>query len=150
MRGNMMLIKPLKRNELISKIQSDSEFCFDREKGWVWLQKICFWILRKLDLYAIREKFESEYYEFNTDNFFNNFMELKWELLNVDVMPKLLIIGRDEWLKFQKHKFLLDVPVFFEAKYEVHKFNEKTGKSEFFLEGIKVEIVPWMSGWCLI
>ena len=106
----------------------------------VWLQKICFFILKKLKAFSQKETIKYDRVVINTGSFMDQIFEQRHELLKFfNLEPDRLLIGSEDYAELMKEQ-LLNYPYQFDTSYGAYRNGVKT------VCGLTVEIIPYMRG----
>ena len=137
-------IKFIKHKTKITPIVCPTSFEFRPEKGHKILQKICFWVLNKINAYHVDYRQDIETMIINPDSFMENVFT---QLLNIkqefNLKPTQMFIGGEDYQKIMGEKGINQY-ITFDAEYG---FATKTSRR---IIGLEVHIVPWMEGIILL
>lgn len=114
-------------------------FQLRRDRGWVWVQKIAIWILRKLGCYAVQKELKLTRHVVNTDSLIEALYKQQGEMFKCyHYRGERLLIGPEEFRELTGED--LKYPTSMRLSYNWQEGAEAT------VCGLKVTIVPWMKG----
>ncbi len=129
-----------------SVIRSESKFTFQPQKGNVWLQKILFWILKKLELNADQIEYVPDKIErilFDSDKFMQTLVQQRKELIDFYhyYEAERVLIGQNTFNELMESDYEFRQMFTFNVQY-------KYGGSYngYNVYGMKMTIIPWMEG----
>lgn len=122
-------------------VEARDRFKYRKEKGWRRLQKVCFWVLRKIGAYDLVEVDPVRTVKrFDYLSIWERIHEPYCELRSRGVSPKTLYMGPSS------HKEFID---FMHSEVFTLDFSAcRTGRNEFM--GMEIVFVPWMDGELLV
>ena len=127
----------------IVSIEHDS-YMFRKDKSLVWLQKVLFFILKKIGAYSINTTYEVKRYIVEPSRFVDELLfKMKKELANTfNMCPNKMYIGADDYSDLMADPGFrqLMYPITFDTSYNY-------GRN---VMGLEVHIIPWMSGILLV
>lgn len=126
---------------------SESVFALRRDRPYVWLQKACFWVLRKLKAFKVETKVVVESFPIPRGEDIFQSLGVNFSRLRRDEVPTRLIIGAEDWHELNYSPKFMQYTMF-HTRYDAGWCNGKT--IEHFGARLSVEIVPWMRGYVLL
>ena len=117
------------------------------------IQKICFWILKKLKCQIQDTRIEYSRMEIPLDDLFNAVIEnrIMMEML-YNKEAKYLVLGRDHYKKFMKCLFTKENMIRFQTPfdYKARVLSSNGVRQEDFFQGLNIVFVPYLDGmFCL-
>ncbi len=101
-----------------------------------WLQKGCFFVLRKLRAFYVGEALTIERHTINASTFMNRLFEQKQSLIGLfNIKPRTLLIGSEDYAYMMKEQ-IATRQFSFHAEYY----------SKDRVMGMTVKVIPWMRG----
>jgi len=134
----------LKERRLITELHNSFEL--RKDKKHVWLQKICFWLLGKLEAYRQEESIAFTRHAIEPKKFLDALFNQRLELDAVyNLRAHTLLIGAQDYEELMCSKEI----------YQMLSFNASTevrwgryGRGEIM--GLKIVVIPWMKGTLLV
>ena len=116
---------------------SPDYFTFRRECLHKWLQRVCFWILRRIGCFVMDESVRVERYIIDGDTFIDRALK-QHEALATLLMrePKKILIGAEDYHDLMLEGKVSNIAFNFQTKYE----------KNYELFGMTVHVIPWMRG----
>lgn len=140
----MQTIHPLLLHEVIEFTPIEGTYRFNRMGKFPWLQRICLWVLSKLDCGSGEVDIRIRAQVCNIDKLVELLLaqeEIVYKLFNKQV--KYVLVGRDYYTRLinesADHMTLRSFE--FSPNYTTNKYSIGT-----ILGGIKVVFIPWMEG----
>lgn len=113
----------------------DDQFSFNEKGKHLWLQKICFHILKKLKCNAIGEKLKVSYIEFEPNTVLDYIFNQRREILkHVDDTDCEIFCGAEYFRKLRME----------DHHHTLMTFRADSASHQIF--GMDVTIVPWIEG----
>lgn len=117
---------------------------FTPGQGWTWLQRICFWILKKIGANHYDTKVDIKRVEINLNELTDAVLRQAAEVYEREnKKPAYLIIGRKQEMELTRqasnHLFMFHVP-------HTYRANVSSRHYENIFAGMKVVVVPWIDG----
>ena len=148
---------------LLTKTHKDTSFVPDTfqlrtNRPMVWLQKIIFYVLRKLECYAIQYNLRIERVALSPEKLLTSLLRQRQELvMTYHQYGERLLIGPEEFRELAESAWpqtQITYPVSFELKYNwypngeqgYYQDEEMRAGHGYQVCGMKVTIVPWMKG----
>ena len=126
-------------SEIRSPYENIDRFEFRKDRPYKWLQKVCFYVLRKLCAYSISESVTIERHVLNGEKFIDRILKQRQELISkFNMEPDRLLIGAEDYAD------LMDETM---SNHQFY-FNATYGRYDRYLN-LKVEVIPWMRG-CIV
>lgn len=117
-------------------------FQFRPERRLPWLQRACFYVLRKLRAYYADTKINFDRIAIDEEKFIDNVFKQQHELVRAfGKTPKRILMGAADYRKLMGELHSPDHHFAFNSGYYV---NDYRGRETFI--GLEVEVVPWMEG----
>ena len=114
-------------------------FQFRNDRPAQWLQKLCFFVLKKLRAFYLNEKITIERHTINQRNFMERLFEQKYELTKFfNRESTVLLIGAEDYAELM-HEV---------AATQIFSFRAEYGYGKKIL-GMTVKVIPWMRG-CVV
>jgi hypothetical protein len=108
-------------------------FEFRKDRKYPKLQKLCFWILRKLDAFYISKKITTQRVNISGKTLIEALMTQKRDLIrNFNLSGKTILIGNDEWIELMGNPEINQMLRFRANGYGIMDLD--------------VIVVPWMTG----
>ena len=108
------------------------------DRKMLWLQRICFWVLKKIGARAVRTDLLIKKNTIDIKNLFDLVLRQQYELYGKYLLEsRHLLVGYDEYSKF------MDGTLNSHFAFEVPKHQLNNG---LVVSGMRVTLVPWMSG----
>lgn len=135
-------ITMLKPQKVLRSFESEGSFVLRKDRGWVWLQKICFKILRWIGAYELIKTETVTYTNLRSDKLKDKIVEgIRSQGGYREGM--VLTIGAAQWMELTDNRELM-----YEAfSYDVTAFRDSRYPGRIL--GVKVEVIPWIDGWYL-
>lgn len=134
------IIKSLELKPKLTQDEFEWAFQYRSDRSYKWLQKLCFWILRKLKAFHQEDRATYITIEIDTEKFIKRLFQQRESIarcLSLDTTH--LLIGHDDFVELME-----------ETKYySSFSFVTKYGYGQQ-LFGLKVIVVPWMQGFVLL
>jgi hypothetical protein len=122
-------------------IDRQDKFEFRKDKKFKSIQKICFYLLRKIGAFSQDETISYTEIHFDEDEFIEKIFKI---INNMECIfnkrPKRILIGRDDFNKLMNKNYIMMQKIEFDTKY---RYGNSSGYS---IMGLHVEIIPWMEG----
>lgn len=110
------------------------------DQRWPWLQRVCFWILRKLGAFLRQETRNVTTFVVNPKMFIERALEMQEQLdVSFDTVPEMLLIGAQDFAELMRSEYVTETACQFSAEYH----------NEGRIMGLEVLIIPWMRG-CIV
>ena len=137
---NVREIAMFRKTDVMASIPT-SAYSFNRDRGFVWVQRLCFWVLGKLRCsYYDSAVVDVERHLIDPDRFIDRFFEAYDELdLRYGRRPRIIYIGSDDYAELMAADGM-SMPYSFRAEFMVGNNGHRS------FHGISVEVIPWMSG----
>lgn len=114
----------------------EDRFQLTPKRGWLRLQRLCFWVLAKLECHSVDEVIEYTRHRIDTDDLVRKIHMQRIGLLeHYNREGRRLLIGAEDFSKLMGSPEIRNL-MSFDAKY--HSGRE--------IMGMKVTVVPWMKG----
>jgi hypothetical protein len=128
----------------------DTKFSYQPKKGWGPLQRLAFWFLGRIGAFAT-DMTQSVTYDritINPQKFTEKILATNAALMNYyHERGERLLIGPAEYSQLMNESMVqLRHTLSFEAPYAYNNYNRDTNNFDLQVCGMKVTIVPWMSG----
>lgn len=124
----------------INRVRREDVFCLKPASGWVWAQRICIWVLRKLNCQWYEEVESYTRHVIDTDDFIKNLsLQHKGILDHCHREAGRLLMGAEDFQDLMSSP-LVSQQMQFMASYAYAEH----GRREIF--GLEVTIIPWMKG----
>lgn len=78
------------------ELQGDA-FGLTPERGWVWLQKLCIWVLRKLGCFYNKPEVEIKRHIIAPDDFMERFFKQSNALEDLRMRPAAILVGAEDY-----------------------------------------------------
>ncbi len=115
-------------------------FAFREDKKYWWVQKTCFWILKKIGAYNQEQTFSYKKFTIDPQSFMERlFRQKSYITEEFNVKPSKLFIGDEDFSEMMSSKEIRQ-SLSFNATYNFNIGNETK------VMGLKVSIIPWMRG----
>ena len=116
-------------------------YSFNPSRGFVWIQRLCFWVLSRLRCsYYAEVVVDVERHLIDPDGFIDRFFEVYDELdLRYGREPRRIYVGSEDYAELMNADEM-SMPYSFRAEFIVGN----NGHTSF--HGVPVEVIPWMSG----
>lgn len=115
------------------------------DRKYVWLQKLCIRILKKLGANWIEDRMTFERIQIDSSKFMKNLFDQVAEIQReFNQKPKTILIGSEDYHKLMGDKELYQM-LRFEAEYHTSRRNER-GEYVGTVNGLSVQVIPWMQG----
>lgn len=130
----MQTITILKTNKVNNLFLHEELFKYNSEKKYRWLQKLCFWCLKKLHCQYMEEQIQTTQVQLNTKHLLDFVME---QIITIErdhyMTPGIIFVGSNNFKRFcdSRHDDLIMTPIDLKSPS---------------LHGIKLQVVPWMEG----
>ena len=113
--------------------------------GWVWLQKLCFWILGRIGCFALTTKCEAVRIAFDGKTFMDNLIAQEREMVRLyHERGEHLLLGREEFSELVRMDVMMNHPTTFNAPYRYTK--QANGEVSIGDYQMRVTVIPWMKG----
>lgn len=133
---NFVISDPLR-----TTFEAMDKFKLREDRPAVWLQKVLFWMLRKLRCYAMDESLTMRRYTLETRKFMEQLYQQHSHLMDYyHLRGERLLIGAKDFADLMNDKELIPYMVSFEGSYN---YQDRGHQS---IMGMKITIVPWMNG----
>ena len=111
-------------------------FEFREDRRYLWVQRVCFYLLRKIGAHRRGEKVTVERHRLDAKTFMERIFKQKDALqYEFSVSPKRLLIGAKDYADLM-HEGMASQAFSFQAEY----WKNKT------VYGLTVTVIPWMEG----
>ena len=130
------------RRHISVRIEPDA-FSFDKKHGYVWLQRACFSILRRLGCYAQMESVTVTRHHVGHEGraFMDRLYASKLSVFRyLEREPKTLLIGAEDFQQLMREAAPSNVSFSFNSQY-----NKGTS-----VIGLQVQVIPWMRGFVVV
>lgn len=131
----------------------ESKFEYNQKGKIKFLQKICFWVLKKLDCQIKDTEIKYTRTEINLDSLFDAVVENRVMMRMIyNREAEYLIVGKDLYEKFMKDvSNSMNDLISFQVPYEYKLKVQSNGvRQESIFRGLKVVLVPYLDGiFCL-
>ncbi len=118
------------------RIDNTEAFQLRKDRPCLWLQKACFFILRKIKAFHISEKFKVERRTIYADCFMERLFKQRAGIEKYfNTKPTTLLVGAEDYSEIMKEA-LINQSLSFRAEYNC-------GRE---IMGLTVKVIPWMSG----
>lgn len=125
------------RTKIVERRIKDS-YALNTSKKWVWLQRICFWILDKLGAYAFIEHEAHSVVTWRTEDLYTLVRDGMFQLHSVGLDAKHILVGREEYFKLtQQTPCSAMGPMWFPIG---------GGPVHPSIHNANIVVVPWMNG----
>lgn len=116
-------------------------FQFRKDRPLHWLQKLCLFILMKLQAYCVDYKTVYETRSIDTDSFMEQLLTQRENLVRLfNMKPSTLLIGSEDYVELMREVAFSNPQYFsFDTSYN----------HDLEILGLKVHVIPWMKG-CLV
>ncbi len=134
----------LRRISQVKELKDAFELRTDRPA--VWLQRLCFWVLRKLGCYAHLDTVRVERHDIGKhgDSFMSRLLARRNAVMgSFEREPTKLLIGSAEYAELMEEA-ISNSPFNFDARYMKGDIRNPT------VYGLKVEVIPYMRGMLLL
>ena len=126
----------------------EDAYAFRKDRPAHWLQKICFYILKKLKAYHFKKTISVERHEINAKDFMERLFIQRRELQSYfNIRPTVLLIGAEDYKEMMGNK-LVQQSLTFKTEYVYSSRNRGNITKQIAL-GLTVHVIPWMRG-CLL
>ena len=117
-------------------------YAYNGTRGWIFVQRVCFWILDRLRCqYCAEAVVDVETHLINPPTFAQKMMEADEEIWNrTGRRPRKIYVGSDDYAQMMKDDLRPSGPMQFNIKL-------REGCTSF---NVPVEVIPWMSGFLVI
>lgn len=133
---------PVCTSVLQTPFELKDRFRYRPDRGWLLVQRLCFWILDKLGCYAIDHKVEFRSVRIEGDKLLQGLMRQQENLIqHYHVHGERVLVGSKQFCEIMNDEYL-NQPINFEVPYWV---TEGRG-DKYTLAGMKVSVIPWMEG----
>jgi hypothetical protein len=131
------------------------KFTLRKERGWVWLQRLCFWVLRKIGAYHLETIETVTYGPFDrNEKLSQRLFDIVEETLGWDTFDDtqwMVVMGRDEFRQLDQDKELLHVFGFVIGMEMRRPIRNRFGEYKVgTFHGIDVVVLPWVEGMTLV
>lgn len=133
---NKQIVEFVAHREITNRIVREGVFEFRKDRPAHWLQKLCFFVLRKLGAFRIDDVISVERHIIDSDEFMGRLFEQNVNIQKFfNMRPERVLIGSEDYSKLMeqeiaRHQFG------FSARYAI----------SHNIFGLKVEVIPWMRG----
>lgn len=129
-------IEQISLRPVATTVQNDYAFTLRKDRKHMWLQRICVWIMKRLECYQCTETYTIERHCIDGKLFFKKLLEMRIDLVkHLDREPHMLLIGAE------------DIAVLMD---EAHATREYGFHFQYYREGrifdTQVRVIPWMRG----
>lgn len=116
-------------------------FEFRSDKKYHWIQKFCFWILRKIGAYRRENIHSFKKFTINPDSFMERlFKQNSYLQKEFNMKPSKLFIGAEDYTAVMGGDEMRQM-LQFNTSYHF-----RDGRCGIEIMGLKVTVVPWMRG----
>jgi hypothetical protein len=130
------IIEFIETEPLSVKYESEHTFQFRSDKGWKFIQRLCFWILDRIGAYKWVEEITYKRHTIDTGSFMEKLFRQMDELRgHFNRKPKRLLIGAIDFYQLMGGD-PTEFPFEFRSEYSLN--NQ--------IYRLTVEIIPWMRG----
>jgi len=137
----------------VSQIYSPTKFQFRVELGWLWMQKLCFWILRKIGAQAIEFDTKISRLDIQYKTLIEAINKQRAELFTQYALEgKYLLMGAQDYAELMVDPTLINHMISFSIPDAVYREERTANRSTFGVDtsyvimNLNVVIVPWMKG----
>lgn len=125
----------------LTQMVSDNSFEFRKDLKYHWLQKACFWILRKIGCFRQFTDESIVVSRFQPKSFMDSIMKQRFSIEDIyDIRPERLVIGAKDF------EDLMGLPEF----RQYFSFSAGADFNNLQMFGMTIEVVPWMKGCVLL
>lgn len=142
----MTVISVVEHLRLTEIREIKSQFELRPERGYVWIQRLCIWLLTKIGAYATGPMTTIARHDVGKegDTFMMNLMRCQHAILgSFDRDPKEVLIGPEEYATLM-HETVHYAPFEFQSRF----FRNEDGQTK--VHGMRVRMIPWMRGILLL
>ncbi len=142
----MNVIQVLEQRRISSIVELKDRFELRPEKGWVWLQRLCFRALARIGAFAELETTKIKLHDVGRDGerFMTRVLRSRQAVQgSFEREPTQLLIGPKEYAELME-EILSAAEFSFDAQY----YRRINGVDQVY--GLKVRMVPWMRGILLL
>lgn len=126
-------------------LRFEEDFTFRKDCGWVWLQRLCFWILAKIGAYRRDETVEVvKYVDIQRDEIYDAVLEAIEDAHMFDRKPTMVVFGGEEW------RNLMNSPRPVDMIMDYHLRRDDIRGLGYSVRGLPVKVVPWVKGFAVI
>ena len=126
-------------------IRFEEDFTFREDRGWWWLQRACFAILRRIGACRADEMVEiTTYRDIHHDNLYEAIIAAIEDGYRRDRRPEMFIVGGETWRE------MIGSPDNLEGLIEYPLQGDRIHGTSVLLAGVPVKVVPWIKGFALI
>lgn len=127
-------------------VTSPDKYQYDPKGRWPWLQRACFWVLKKLGAFASFSEEHIQRVDIDLDKLVEAVMRNRADVeMLYRKRAKYLVVGADKFYELsvsvQPHYMTFTVP---------HQFNARVGYNNRpmpqMFAGLQVIVVPWIDG----
>lgn len=135
------VVRFVARESIERAFEYTDKFEFRRDRGWLRLQRLCFWLLGKIGAYSNGIEVKIEQHTINAKSFIENVLAQSCNLeLFYQQRPTQLLIGAEDYAQMMRDSETTQ-RFSFDCKYYIsHRGGEQT------VCGLKVHVIPWMRG----
>lgn len=137
----------------VSRIYSPTKFQFRVELGWHWLQKVCFWTLRKIGAQAVEFDSQITRLDIQYKSFMERIGKQQAELMTRYALEgKYLLMGAQDYSELMSDSTYLNHMIHFSIPDAIYRNEDSMDRRTMIPEtktiimNLNVVIVPWMKG----
>lgn len=122
--------------EVSFSFEDESAFQYRDDRGWMWVQRACFGVLRKLGCFYQRGRTEIRMMQIDADTFMERLWEQKRQIFELfGKEGTTLLIGRTDY-----EDLMYDLPP--NQVFEFMGTYHKPGQ----VMGLRIKVLPWLKG----
>lgn len=135
-----------------SRIYSPTKFQFRIELGWHWVQKFCFWVLRKIGAHAIDFDTQITRLDIQYKTLIEGINRQRAELFNQYALEgKYLLMGAQDYSELMADPTYINQMIHFSVPDAVYRQERNMDRNfrldtKMIIMNLNVVIVPWMKG----
>jgi len=144
------------RLELFPTTVEDA-FEFRKDRGWRWLQRLCFWVLKKIGAHRHITVEKVSYGPFDNAQIGGRVFEIVESTIgwrNFDASEWMLVMGRDAYRELVNDRELFHAFGFIKTLEVRHGPSNPVGPYFDYVRGqvygIDIMVVPWVNGMALV
>lgn len=141
----MQRIEFIEYKERHVKFRREDVFAINPKKKALWLQKVCVWVLKKLECQWWDEKTEFTRHAIDANSFAENLYKQKAALFSYfNEDSQTLLIGSEDYSQLMACP---EIHQSFQFRTEFKRgFKDGSGGFQVVVYGLNVKVVPWMRG----
>ena len=126
-------------------------FSFQPKRGWVLLQKACFWFLKRIGCFHFSEFTTIRRVDVDRAASMHEIMRQQVSLAqSLGRGGELLLIGAADWEEMLCQRALDYNPMRFDGEYIVPRIRDGGGPPSYDRKTMRVCVIPWMRGMVLV